>query len=57
MGKRSDFERIARDFYRMPFAAVPPLIPFLRGVSTFAEPCCGDRALVCHLQSFGLRCV
>jgi hypothetical protein len=57
MGKRSNFERIPRDFYPTPYAAVPPLIPFLRGVRTFAEPCCGDGALVRHLGSFGLRCV
>jgi hypothetical protein len=57
MGKRSKFERIERDFYPTPFAAVPPLIPFLRGVRTFAEPCCGDGALVRHLESFELRCV
>jgi hypothetical protein len=35
---------------------VPPLLPFLRGVRTFAEPCCGDGALVRHLESNGLRC-
>ena len=57
MGKRSDFERIPRDFYPTPLKAVPPLIPHLRGVRTFAEPCCGDGALVRHLESFGLRCV
>ena len=57
MGKRSSFERIPRDFYPTPYAAVPPLIPHLRGVRTFAEPCCGDGALVRHLESFGLRCV
>jgi hypothetical protein len=57
MGKRSNFERIPRDFYPTPFAAVPPLIPHLRGVRTFAEPCCGDGALVRHLESFGLRYV
>ena len=57
MGKRSSFERIPRDFYPTPLKAVPPLIPHLRGVRTFAEPCCGDGALVCHLESFGLRCV
>ena len=56
MGKRSSFERRERDFYPTPFAAVPPLIPHLRGVRTFAEPCCGDGALVRHLESFGLRC-
>jgi hypothetical protein len=38
-------------------AAVPPLIPHLRGVRSFAEPCYGDGALVRHLETFGLRCV
>jgi hypothetical protein len=57
MGKRSNFERIPRDFYPTPFAAVPPLIARLRGVRTFAEPCCGDGALVRHLESFGLHSV
>lgn len=57
MGKRSSFERIPRDFYATPFAAVPPLMPHLRGVHAFAEPCCGDGALVRHLETFGLRCV
>jgi hypothetical protein len=56
MGKRSSFERIPRDFFVTPAAAVPPLIPHLRGVRTFAEPCCGDGALVRHLESHGLRC-
>jgi hypothetical protein len=58
MGKRcSSFERVPRDFYPTPYAAVPPLIPHLRGIRTFAEPCCGDGALVRHLESFGLHCV
>jgi hypothetical protein len=57
MGKRSNFERVPRDFYPTPQTAVPQLIPHLRGVRSFAEPCCGDRALVRHLDSFGLRCV
>ena len=57
MGKRSSFERRPGDFYPTPRAAVLPLIPRLRGVRTFAEPCCGDGALVRHLESFGLRCV
>ena len=57
MGKRSNFERIPRDCYPTPFAAVPPLIPHLRGVRTFAEPCCDHGQLVRHLESFGLRCV
>src|SRR6185436_11636738 len=57
MGKRSSFERIPRDFYPTPAAAVPPLIRYLRGVRSFAEPCCGDGALVRHLEPYGLRCV
>jgi hypothetical protein len=31
MGKRSDFERISRDFYRTPTEAVLPLRPFFGG--------------------------
>ena len=57
MGKRSAFPRHENDFYPTPARAVPPLIPHLRGVLSFAEPCCGDGTLVRHLESFGLRCV
>ena len=42
MGKRSNFERREADFYPTPFEAVLPLIPYLRGIRTFAEPCAGD---------------
>jgi hypothetical protein len=57
MGKRSSFERIPRDFYLTPYTAVLPLIPHLRAVRSFAEPCCGDGALVRHLEAFGLSCI
>ena len=57
MGKRSSFERRPGDFYPTPRSAVLPLIPHLRGIRTFAEPCCGDGALVRHLEAHGLRCV
>ena len=56
MGKRSTFERRESDFYPTPRAAMPPLVPYLRGVRTFAEPCCGDGTLVRYLESAGLRC-
>jgi hypothetical protein len=36
---------------------VAPLIPYLRSVGSFAEPCCGDGTLVRHLESYGLRCI
>src|SRR5262249_4185034 len=57
MGKRSNFERREADFYPTPLAAVVPLIPYLRGIRSFAEPCAGDGDLVRHLEAFGLRCV
>ena len=41
MGKRSAFERRAGDAYPTPIEAVLPLIPHLRGVRNFAEPCAG----------------
>jgi len=57
MGKRSRFERREADFYPTPRAAVAPLIPYLSGIRSFAEPCAGDGALVRHLVELGLRCV
>jgi hypothetical protein len=39
MGKRSSFERIPRDFYPTPYAAVPPLIPHLRGLESNGLRC------------------
>ena len=57
MGKRSNFERREADFYTTPRAAVVPLIPYLRGIRSFAEPCAGDGDLVRHLEEFDLRCV
>ena len=57
MGKRSNFERREADFYPTPRAAVVPLIPYLRGIKTFAEPCAGKGHLVRHLEAFDLSCV
>jgi hypothetical protein len=58
MGKRRPkFPRQEADFYPTPRKAVLPLIPFLRGIRSFAEPCAGAGDLVRHLESFGLACV
>lgn len=57
MGKRSSFERNPRDFYATPFEAVVPLLPHLYPSTRFTEPCCGDGALVRHLESVGHGCV
>jgi hypothetical protein len=56
MGKRSDFARVARDYYPTPPEAVAPLVPHLRGVRTFCEPCAGDGRLIRHLEAVGLKC-
>lgn len=56
MGKRSDFERVPRDFYPTPLEAVMPLLPHLSYGDSFIEPCAGDGALVKHLEAFGMSC-
>lgn len=57
MGKRSDFERVPRDFYPTPAEAVPPLLAHLSPGTKFIEPCAGDGALVDHLTAHGHRCL
>lgn len=57
MGKRSNFERRKNDAYQTPPAAVLPLLPHLRGISTFAEPCAGEGKLIATLECHGLICV
>lgn len=56
MGKRSDFERVPRDFYPTPREAVLPLLPHLTHGDSFIEPCAGDGALVYHLEEAGMSC-
>ena len=42
MGKRSNFERKPRDYYRTPIEAAEPIRPFMQDIQTFCEPCAGD---------------
>lgn len=56
MGKRSDFERIPRDFYPTPIEVVRPLLPHLGERVRFCEPCAGDGALVTALEVYGHFC-
>ena len=57
MGKRSNFERVERDFYPTPEEAVIPLLPHLPEEGTFVEPCAGDGALIDHLEKLtNLKC-
>lgn len=57
MGKRSNFKRSPRDFYKTPKQAVLPLLPHLTDIREFIEPFAGDGALVDHLTEHGLICV
>lgn len=50
MGKRSNFERIERDFYPTPYEAVIPLLPHLNDGIIAWEPCAGDGSLMRHLD-------
>ena len=57
MGKRSDFDRVERDFYPTPYEAVKPLIAHLpQKPFSFAEPCAGDARLILHLEKHGGVC-
>ena len=57
MGKRSNFERVERDFYPTPLPAVKALIPHIDFITNFIEPCAGDGSLVDHLESYDKKCV
>jgi len=56
MGKRSNFERNPRDYYRTPREAVFPIWPYLQDHQTFCEPCAGDGALIRSLHEIGITC-
>jgi hypothetical protein len=56
MGKRSNFDRVPRDFYPTPREAVLPLVPHLAPWTRYIEPCAGDGALIRHLDEYGIRC-
>ena len=54
MGKRSNFERVERDFYPTPKAAVLPLLPHLPDHDFYYwEPCAGDGQLGNHIVASG----
>ena len=58
MSKRSStFERHARDYYPTPPEAVLALLPRLKNITLYDEPCAGDGALMIELGFAGKRCV
>jgi len=57
MGKRSEFERIEKDFYRtIDPRAVQALAPHLTTGTVYAEPCYGDGDLVREMALNGFSC-
>lgn len=57
MGKRSDFERIDKDFYRtIDPRAVAALVPHLEPETRFCEPCAGAGDLMDQLMALGHVC-
>lgn len=58
MTKRADgkFPRRKRDTYDTPPEALIPLLPFLRSYSAFAEPMCGEGAIIRVLEARGWSC-
>lgn len=57
MGKRSDYERVERDYYPTPRDAILPLLMHLRTGTRFIEPCAGNGAMIDVLREFGHVCV
>ena len=57
MGKRSNFDRLARDSYDTPYDAVIPLLEHLSDNTEFIEPCAGNNALIGHLTQDGHKCL
>ena len=59
MGKRSDFERIAKDYYpTIDDRAVLALLPHIQHLNSYVESCCGQMHLVNMLSRLApnLRC-
>lgn len=57
MGKRSNFERNPRNYYRtFDPKAVKVLAPLLAGPTAYIEPCAGDGVLIRQLNALGHRC-
>ncbi len=53
MAKRSEFPRLEKDAYQtIDKRAFPPLLPHIRNVRSYAEPCAGEGLLIKHLEEF-----
>lgn len=58
MGKRSEFERVERDYYRtFDTRAGEALANFVKYGDMYVEPCAGDGSLIRNLDRIGISCV
>jgi len=58
MGKRSDFERVEKDYYRtIDPRAVAALLPHIPYGTAFVEPCAGAGDLFIALEKAGMSCL
>ena len=57
MGKRSNFKRANKDYYKTPEHAVLPLLPHIENINNYIEPCAGDGQLIDILAKYGKTCV
>ena len=57
MGKRSNYQRVARDCYDTPYDAVISPLERLSDNTEFIEPCAGKSALISHLTQNGHKCL
>lgn len=58
MGKRSDFARVEKDFYRtIDRRAVEALVPHMPCRVRYLEPCCGDGDMISWLGDQGANCI
>jgi hypothetical protein len=55
MGKRSNFKRNPRDYYKTPYKAIIPLVNN-HILGDYYEPCAGDGTLINHLTNYA-NCV
>ena len=57
MGKRSSFERRAKDYYPTPYKAILPLLAHIEHVTRYEEPCAGAGDLIDHFKRHGKICM
>ena len=53
---KGKFKRSKNDYYRTPKEPVAPLLPHIKHMTSFEEPCAGAGDLIDHLEDAGFHC-